>query len=207
MSTLGVLLAAGTGTRFDGGNGADGERNKLLAELGGEPVVVRAGRPLMAATEVAVLDDLVVVLGHEADRVRARLAETSFDAVTNPDYRDGQATSVRCGARVARERDADAAVFALGDMPFVAPATVTAVVDALHASDAAIAVPEHDGKRGNPVAFGAVHFDDLVALDGNTGGRYLFAENRVEWVPVDDEGVHLDVDTTADLAALRGRSR
>ena len=198
MEIHGVLLAAGTGSRF-----ADG--NKLLADLDGEPLVRHAAETVLRAAEDGVVDTLVVVLGHESDRIGAALADMPFDDVRNPDYERGQATSVGRGARAVRERGADAGVFALGDMPCVDPSTVATVAAGLDDGDAAIAVPIHDGRRGNPVAFGAEHFEALAAVDGDTGGRNLIGRNPVNRVPVDDPGIHRDVDTVDDLAGLRER--
>lgn len=209
MRALGVLLAAGTGSRFEGSDDdRSGDDNKLLAAVAGEPVVVRAARTLVDASERAAdagsIDDVVAVLGHEADRVEAALSGLDVEAVRNPDYETGQATSVARGAALARDWDADAVVFALGDMPCVRPDTVRAVVEAFaRTDDAHVAVPVHDGRRGNPAVFGSRHFDALASLTGDRGGRTLFEAHPVERVPVDDPGVHLDVDTVADLRRAR----
>lgn len=191
---VGVLLAAGTGSRF-------GDGQKLLADCAGEPLVRHAARTLRDAA----LDGVVAVLGHERERVAAALPD-GVDTVDNPDYADGQATSVARGARAAADRGAAAAVFALGDMPCVDPATVDALVAAYRRLDretgADIVVPTVEGRRGNPVLFGAAHFDALQDVAGDRGGRALFDEFPVERVPVDDPGIHRDVDTEADLREL-----
>ncbi len=196
MRVLGVLLAAGTGSRFE-------EGNKLLADLGGDPVVVRAGQTLLTAAERGAVDDLVAVVGHEAERTREALADLPFETVENTDFEAGQATSVAHGVEAASERGADAAVFALGDLPLVSPETVRALVETWRDRDAGIVVPTYEGERGNPVLFDARHFDVLRTVSGDTGGRELFEDNPVERVPVDDPGVHRDVDTVDDLAELR----
>jgi molybdenum cofactor cytidylyltransferase len=198
MGVLGVLLAAGTGSRFEAGN-------KLAADLAGEAVVGRAARTLVDARAGGHLDDAVAVLGHEAELVAEALADLPVEAVENPAYEAGQSTSVARGVRIAGERDADAAVFALGDVPCVAVGTVAALVDAWRDAGAGIVVPTHDGRRGNPVLFDERHFQELRALSGDAGGRSLFERYPVERIAVDDPGVHRDVDTVADLAALRGR--
>ena len=190
---LGVLLAAGTGSRFDGDN-------KLLSEVDGEPIVRRAARTLVDAP----VDGTVAVVGHEAARVRDALADLPIATVENPKYERGQGTSVRCGATVARERGADAVVFALGDMPAVAPRTYRKLLDAYRSADAgAVVVPTHEGRRGNPVVFDGAYLDRLGALDGDAGGRRLFADADVVQVDCDDPGVLADVDTADDLDAVR----
>lgn len=193
-TVAGVLLAAGTGSRFASGN-------KLLTPvLAGDrdekaPVVRHAARTLLEAP----VDPCVTVLGHEAERVRDAVADLPTETAENPDYERGQATSVARGVAWARDRDADAAVFALGDMPWVSVDTYRALVTAWREREVEIVVPVHDGRRGNPVLFGALHFDALAAVDGDRGGRALFAEAPVARVSVDDSGIHRDVDRVTDL--------
>lgn len=188
---FGVLLAAGTGSRFDGDN-------KLLSAIDGEPIARRAARTLVDETDAAI-----AVVGHEAGRVRDALADLPIATVENPAYERGQGTSVRCGATVARERGAAAVVFALGDMPNVTPRTYRKLLDAHRNADAEVVVPTYEGRRGNPVVFDGAHLDRLAALDGDAGGRQLFEDVDVVRVECDDSGVLADVDTVDDLAAVR----
>jgi len=189
----GVLLAAGSSTRFDG-------RNKLLVELGDETVVERATRPLLdAACDLA---PVVAVVGHDADRVREALSGLPVDVVHNPDHVAGQATSVRAG--LAAVGDVDAVVFALGDMPAVAPRTVATLVAAYRADVGTALAAAHGGRRGNPVLFGREHFDELRDVAGDTGGRRILLESDdAALVETDDPGVLVDVDAPGDLEALR----
>jgi molybdenum cofactor cytidylyltransferase len=190
---VGVLLAAGLGTRFEGGN-------KLLAAVQRDgtrgPVATLAAERLVEAPVI----DAVAVLGHEAERVAAALDPVAIETLQNPDYEAGQATSLQRGVAWARSRDADGALFALGDMPWVAASTYRALVDHWRATDADIVVPTVDGRRGNPVVFGARHFDALAAVSGDTGGRDLLEREAVKRVPVDDPGIHRDVDRRDDLS-------
>ncbi|MFB6204982.1 MAG: NTP transferase domain-containing protein [Haloglomus sp.] len=198
---FGVLLAGGTSSRF-------GAANKLLADLDGEPIVARAARSLLDAD----LTGVVAVLGHEADRVRAALgvetepADSDVTFVENPDYADGQATSVRAGVSAVSDAGADAAVFLPGDMPFVDPATVDRLVDAYRAEVAPALAAAHDSQRGNPVLFDGRRFEALSRVDGDTGGRgVLLGTDGAVLLAVDDEGVRIDIDTTDDLERWRRR--
>ena len=195
---LGALLAAGTASRFEGAN-------KLLADLDGEPVVGRAARTL---TESSV-DAVVAVTGHDRERVAAALPE-KLEILHNPDYEAGQSTSVRRAVEAARERDADAVLFALGDMPRVRVETVEELLAAYRDGAGEIVAPRYDGRRGNPVLFGARYFDALANVEGDAGGRALLeSESKSEsvaWVEVDDPGVRRDVDTVADLRELQEES-
>jgi len=192
-TVAGVLLAAGTSTRF-------GDRNKLLATVDGRPVVRHAAATLREAR----VGPVTVVVGHEADRVRTALEGLNVSFVENSDYRAGQATSVRTGVATLRDRgDVDAAVIALGDMPFVAPGSVDALVDAYLAGAGDALAAAADGDRGNPVLFDARYFEALTAVEGDVGGRaILLREGRL--VETDDPGVRRDVDTPEDLSGERG---
>lgn len=191
----GVLLAAGTSSRF-------GEANKLLADLGGEPLVVHAARTLAAAT----VDSLVAVVGADGDRVAAALDGLGFEVVENPDYERGQATSVRTGVRAIEDQvpDAAGAVFALGDMPAVSPDSVDLLVAAYRDRAATALAAAADGERGNPVLFDAEHFAALSDVDGDVGGReILLGGEQSALVETGDPGVRRDIDTEADLERLR----
>ncbi|WP_280586065.1 nucleotidyltransferase family protein [Halorubrum sp. Boch-26] len=200
----GVLLAAGTGSRF-------GDANKLLASADGEPVVRRAARTLVDAG----LDPVVVVVGHEAERVRAAVADLPVETVDNDAYETGQSTSVRAGIDAVREgaggggasagRDGtgpavDAAVVGLGDMPFVDPETVESLVAAYAAGVGDAVAAAYEGDRGNPVLFDRRFFDRLADVDGDVGGReILLKDDASALVAVDDPGVRRDVDRPEDL--------
>jgi molybdenum cofactor cytidylyltransferase len=188
----GVVLAAGTSSRFGGAN-------KLLADLDGDPLVRHAVRTLVAAG----LAPVVVAVGHEADAVRAVLP-ADVGTVHAPDYASGQSASVRAGTAAVVETEADAAVFLPGDMPVVDPETVRALVAAHAAGVGDALAARHDGRRGNPVLFDRRRFDALRRVTGDVGGRNVFlGSDDAAFVAVDDPGVRTDVDTPADLRAVR----
>lgn len=189
---LGALLAAGTGTRFDAGN-------ELLADLDGEPIVAHAARTL---TESG-LDATVAVVGHDSEAVASALPD-EIEVLANPEYDRGQSASVRRAVAAARERDAEALLFALGDMPRVSVETVEEILRTYRASPTSgIVAPRYQSRRGNPVLFGSQHFDALANVEGDRGGRALLESKPVVWVDVSDPGIHYDVDTEADLRGLR----
>lgn len=184
-----VLLAAGESSRFEDGN-------KLLADLGGEPVVRRAARPVA----VADLDPRVAVVGNDDDAVWDTLDGLGFHPVPNPDYANGQATSVRTGIRALEA--VDAVLIALGDMPAVEPASVRTLVDAYLTGTGSALAAAFEGQRGNPVLFDRRHFASLADVTGDTGGRNVLLESGV-LVETGDPGVLCDVDTREDLATLQ----
>lgn len=187
---VGVLLAAGESERFGGSN-------KLLVDVDGEPMVRRAARTLVAAD----LARVVAVVGYEADRIRTALDGLALELVENPDYAAGQSTSVRVGTRVAREAGAAAVCYALGDMPWIDPGTVDALVRAYRADAGDPLAAAYRGDRGNPTLFDQRHFDALEDVSGDTGGRaLLLSDEHAALVETGDPGVRRDVDEPADLA-------
>lgn len=188
----GVVLAAGTSSRY-------GDRNKLLESADSdEPLVRIATRTLLDAG----VDPVVVVVGHEADRVAAAVADLPVETVENEAFRAGQSTSVRVGvdAVAAHEPAVDAVIVALGDMPFVAPDTVRALVAAYAAGVGDALAPAYEGRRGNPVLFDRRFFPALTDVDGDVGGRaILLGSDDAALVAVDDPGVRRDVDEPGDV--------
>ena len=185
----GVVLAGGTSSRF-------GAANKLLIQVDREPMVRRAARTLLESR----VDRTIVVVGYEADRVRGVIEDLDVTVLENESYEVGKSTSVRVAVEAL---DGDAAVFALGDMPYIDPGTVDALVAAYEAGVGTALAAAYRGQRGNPVLFDRQHFGRLADLLGDAGGRgvLLEASNRA-LVEVDDPGVLADVDTPEVLDRL-----
>jgi molybdenum cofactor cytidylyltransferase len=187
---VGMLLAAGRGRRFD----PLGQRNKLLQLLpGGEPVAVASARKLLA-----VLDTVIAVVPPDDGGVGALLAAAGCDVTVCPDADSGMAASLVHALRASLPYEPDAWLVALGDMPYVESATLRKLADAL-AGGAPIAAPLMHGRRGNPVGFGRVHLDALLALSGDQGARRLLQTCPVTEVAVEDPGIFRDIDTLTDL--------
>lgn len=183
-----ILLAAGESRRF-------GQGNKLLADLAGAPVVRRTAEAARAAGL-----PLLVVLGHDADAVRAALSGIEAGFVEAPDWAEGMGRSLAAGAAAAPSAWTGALVM-LGDMPLVPPASLRALADALTGPEA-VAAPVHGGRRGNPVALGRAWLDRLPALSGDRGARDLLAGATVAELPAGPE-VLLDCDTPEALEPVR----
>ena len=184
---IGILLAAGAGTRFGGG--------KLLAPLQGKPLALHA----LAALQTAV-DEVVAVVRPGDDALHAVLRDAGARLIVCPRATEGMGFSLACAARQIPARLN--VLVALGDMPAIAPGTVRAVRDALDAG-IGIAVPVHSSARGHPVGFAARFVPALTNLRADQGARALLRQHadQVQEVPVDDAGILTDIDTAADLAA------
>lgn len=190
----GVVLAAGSSSRA-------GRTNKLLADVQGLSMVRRVAETAL----LAGLDPVVVVLGHDAGRVRRALDGLPVRLVENPTHAQGLSTSVGAGIGAVGP-GAEGAMVLLGDMPWVSVGDVRALMEAFSPADGrGICVPVIGGRRGNPVLWSARHFDALRGLRGDVGGRPLFAEHPddVCEVPVPDDGVLRDIDTLEALHAAR----
>jgi molybdenum cofactor cytidylyltransferase len=187
--SVGILLAAGRGTRFGG--------HKLLHPLAdGTPLGVASARALRATIERVVA---VVRPGDAA--LAAALGEAGCEILYCERADAGMGASLASG--VAHAADASGWVVALADMPYVRTDTIAAVVLALR-EGASIAAPVlADGRRGHPVGFAAQWRHDLAALGGDAGARRLLREHatRVRWLPSDDAGCVVDIDVAADLPA------
>lgn len=181
-----VVLAAGLGRRF----GA----TKQLAEVDGRPLVTHA----IATALDAAVDEVVVVLGHDAERVRRILPEDPrVRSVVNPDPAEGLSASLRCGV-AALGPDVDRLVVLLADQPGIDPVDVRRVLQAVEGHEAA-RTRYRDG-AGHPVAFARSVFGRLQGLEGDAGARELLEDLATSEVEADRDRPP-DVDTPGDLAS------
>ena len=181
-----IVLAAGLSRRA-------GIRNKLLAPVGGKPMVRRSTEAVLASGAAPVF----VVTGHQAADVAAALDGCDVGLVFNPAFKDGMGTSIRAGIEALPD-DADAVMICLADMPEIQPSTMSALIAAFDpAAERSICVPVNDGRRGNPVVFGAGHFGALADIDGDRGGRDIIDAHASGVFPVAtaDVGIFRDYDT------------
>jgi molybdenum cofactor cytidylyltransferase len=189
-----VVLAAGRSTRMGG-------PNKLLAEVAGKPLVRIAAEQALASRASPV----IVVTGHDRERVELALRGLDVRLVHNPDFADGLGTSLRAGI-AAVPAEANAAIICLGDMPQVDAGLIDRLIAAFDPTKGALAVmPTIDGERGNPVLWSRRFFRDLMAIEGDIGARHLigrYGEAVVE-VPVTGRGALTDVDTPEALRAVK----
>ncbi|MDP9301699.1 MAG: nucleotidyltransferase family protein [Actinomycetota bacterium] len=183
----GIVLAAGTGSRFGG--------TKQLAELDGRPLVLHA----VAALREGGVDEIIVVTGHDADAVEAVLP-TEIRAVRNASFRDGQSTSLAAAIHALDERS-EAAVVLMADQPGVRKTDVRALIETFRATRARIARLEFTDGSG-PSLLSREIYADAGHLHGDAGARVLMASHP-EWVEevAIDRPVPRDVDTRADLEA------
>ena len=189
-----VVLAAGRSTRM-------GAINKLIAEIGGKPLVRIAAEQALASSARPV----IVVTGHQREKVEEALAGLPVRFAHNPDFAEGLGASLRTGIAAVPD-DVDGAVICLGDMPQVDAELIDRLIAAFDPERGAlIVVPTIEGRRGNPVLWSRRFFPDLRQIQGDVGARHLiasYAEAVVE-VPVSGESAFVDVDTPESLSAVK----
>ncbi|MDD5368900.1 MAG: nucleotidyltransferase family protein, partial [Anaerolineaceae bacterium] len=121
--------------------------------------------------------------------------------VFNADWEQGQSASIK-SALWHLPDEIGAVVFLLADQPQVTQEVIKAVVSFHNQTLDEIVAPEIDGQRANPVLFDRDTFPELMKLEGDVGGRAIFARHRVTLVPWDDSKLLLDVDTRQDYQRL-----
>lgn len=186
----GVILAAGGSRRF-------GEP-KLLLPWRGEAII----RHVVKTAIAAGLSPVVLVAGEQLSELGEATADLDVLLVHNPDWQQGQSSSLQAGLR-ALPANAGGAIFFLGDMPHTPANLARSLVEVHAASLPPIVAPLVDGQRGNPVLFDRITFPRLMELSGDVGGKPLFARYPVEWVPWHDSSILFDVDTIDDYWRLK----
>lgn len=162
---------------------------------------------IIATLRAAEVDDLIVVVGHDADAIAGTLDVLSppVRVVVNPDYARGQLSSLVAGLRAVDRPGVVAALVTLVDVPLVAVSTVRAVVDRYHATHATVVRPVDGDRHGHPIVIDRSLFQALESADPSVGAKpiiraHVSAEGDVAVV---DEGAFADVDTPEDYARLR----
>jgi molybdenum cofactor cytidylyltransferase len=189
-----VVLAAGRSTRM-------GAVNKMIAEIGGKPLVRIAAEQALASRAAPV----IVVTGHQRERIEAALAGLPVRFMHNPDYAEGLGTSLKAGIAAVPE-DADGAIICLGDMPQVDAALIDRLIAAFDPERGAlIVVPSIEGRRGNPVVWSRRFFHELMAIQGDIGARHLIGQyaEAVAEVALAGDAALTDVDTPESLSAVK----
>lgn len=188
--TAGIVLAAGMSSRFG--------QPKQLLDWNGKPFV----RHVTETALRSALKPVVVVTGFRHAEIESPLLDLPIGRIFNPDYAQGQATSIRAGLS-ALPRNIGAAVFLLADQPQI-PAEVIRALTVSHAAELQpILAPLVLGeRRANPVLFDRIAFPDLMQLQGDVGGRGIFDRYKVSYLPWHDDILLFDVDKPEDYERL-----
>jgi molybdenum cofactor cytidylyltransferase len=185
----GVILAAGGSRRLG--------RPKQLLSWEERPFIRQVCLNVLAGG----LAPLIVVTGAESGQIKAAIEDLPVQIVHNPDWEAGQSTSLRAGLAAVPE-DAGGAMFLLSDQPQAGPDLINGLCERFYEQRAPITAPQVAGRRGNPVLFSRETFQALRAVEGDRGGRAVFNQFEVEWLPWVDERILLDVDDEGDYERM-----
>ncbi|MCH8023846.1 MAG: nucleotidyltransferase family protein [Candidatus Marinimicrobia bacterium] len=189
-----VVLAAGGSTRMQAGH-------KLLLPVNGRPMIATVVDQVLAAD----FRPLVVVTGFNGHAIIKALEGLSVQVVANRRWRQGLATSLKCGLK-ALPAEATGALFVLADMPLVDVKTLVELRELFTRRGCdAIVYPAHQGRQGNPVLFPRRFFSEIMALKGDRGAQGVLRRHAADSIalPVDSRAVLVDFDTDQDYADLQ----
>lgn len=187
-----IVLAAGGSVRMG--------QPKQLLPIGDRPMV----RWVVEAACEAELAQVVVVVGAHADAVQQALANLPVDVVVNEAWAEGLSTSMRVGLAALRP-GIQAVLMILADQPALTSGLLKTLVARYRATGAPIVAPFFRGRRGNPILFDRALFGELLAVEGDQGGRAIVARHQQEMVrlEVDDPAVLTDIDTRQNYEAVK----
>ena len=191
-----VILAAGESRRM-------GKQNKLLLPIGGEALLVK----LVASVCASDVGQVLVVIGHEAEKIRRKLNEFPLNFVYNPNFSEGMTTSIKYGVKVV-SHECDGLLICLGDMPFINTSEINKLIHAYVKNrikgEGLIVVPVFKRQRGNPVLFSIEFRNDILEHKKESGCKEVIMKNSdsVMEIEMDDEKMLLDVDTMEDYQSV-----
>jgi len=179
-----ILLAAGKSSRMG--------KLKQLMPLGESTMLEQTLDNLLGSKAAEV----IVVLGYKAEEVMKRLSGKPIKVVVNPLYRKGMSTSIAAGLKFV-DSQSQAVMLTLADQPYVDSPTINRLIDAFSSDKKGIVIPTHQGQRGHPLIFAKKYQAQLYDLSGDIGGREIIKQHPedVLEVPVDCEGIVIDIDT------------
>ncbi len=175
-------------------------KTKQLLPFGDSTVIEQ----VVSNTLESKVDDIIVVLGYQAERIAPLISAKPVKVVVNPDYQQGMSSSIKCGLNHAAKAS-DAVMIFLGDQPLISKEIIDKLVEAFANSKQGIVAPVYKGRRGHPVIFDARYKPELSRLAGDTGAKKIVEahpEDTLE-VEVNSESIITDINTKSDYRAQR----
>lgn len=182
-----VVLAAGLSRRMG--------VQKLLLPFSGKTVIAHIVDQLLAST----VDEVHVVVGHQAERVSAELSGRAISIVKNPNYKSGMLSSVRCGLRNLPEK-CRAVMVALGDQPSVTTELIDQMLQSFATTNKSVLVPLYKDKRGHPILFSSLYRDMILTQYDDIGLRGILRNHPEDIfeLPVSNASILCDMDYPED---------
>jgi molybdenum cofactor cytidylyltransferase len=195
IKTAGIILAAGASVRFG--------QPKQLIKLWDKYLI----EWVLDAALKSRLRTVVLVLGHEHQAILqalgAKADHPGLKVVINPNYRDGQSTSLKAGLTCVRQAFSSV-MYLLADQPMINSDAIDRMLDQFHNSDKDICVPVFEGRRGTPTIFKRPIYEEIMMIDGDIGARNIIAKKaeRVLYAKIKDPKCFFDIDSQEDLKNL-----
>jgi len=184
-----VILSAGESSRMG--------RPKALLPIDGVRFIER----IVATLKSTRIDEIIAVLGHNAEEMRQKVSDLPVKIVVNPDYKQGQLSSLIAAIRSIESGEnhhrVDAILVHLVDHPYINVDLVNLMIDRFSETKQLIVVPRYRGRRGHPVIFSRALFAELLAAPLDQGAKAVVHAHRDQTLEIDteDEGVAIDIDT------------
>ena len=189
-----VVLAAGKSTRMLG-------RNKLLADVEGVPMIRRVTQAALASK----VDEVIVVLGWEEEKVRLAIVGLGCKVAVNRNFEEGQSSSVRVGLSEV-SASARAVLILPGDVAKIEAEQINMVIEKYNQSGFAIVIGAYKGRSGHPILLDRQLFRVIARINEKTFGLKAVVKNHQNLVCLVETGspnVLKDVDTAEDLKELQ----
>lgn len=194
MKLSAIILAAGMSTRM-------GHENKLLLNYKNSSLINETIQQLSTAKGI---DEIIVVLGHEAQVVQEHIINKELSLAVNKNYKTGQTTSIQAGVKASHPLT-DGFMICLGDMPFILSADYECLIDFWNDKEPGLIIrPKVNDLPGHPVIFDASYKEDILAETHPHGCRTVIAKHKDRYIEFKSTNRHylIDIDKPADKDRL-----
>ena len=181
---IGIILAAGESSRMGS--------PKALLQIKGKTFL----QHLIDAIRRAGLENISVVLGHDAENIRSKFPGLAVQFITNKNYQMGQLSSIQTAIKNISE-EVDAILVCPIDRPMVSSGLIQKLTSEFIKTKSPIVIPVYDAKRGHPIIFSSSLFPELMRAPIDVGARAVVwaHHNEVVEVPTNEEGILINIDT------------
>jgi molybdenum cofactor cytidylyltransferase len=205
---IAIILAAGESTRMSTKTGEP--RLKQLLPFGKSTILESVLQTLLYSK----IDEIVVVLGHQAGLIRKKIKSYNVSITLNKQYKKGMLTSIQCGVKYSKKRfgkskNDDAVLLCLGDQPSVHPSVIEKLLKKFPISNSGILIPVYRKKRGHPILIRAKYCNEILKIPLEKGLRELMQNHSqdIHEIPVSSCSILKDIDTPEEYRkALKHRN-
>jgi molybdenum cofactor cytidylyltransferase len=186
----GLILAAGESSRM--------RQDKALLQYHGRPFL----EVIIGTLRAASVGRIAVVLGYHALEIQRGVNLDDVQVIRNPDYREGQTSSLQAGLRALEASNPEAILLCLVDHPAISPEVIRQLCAGFQKSRAPVVVPTYRGRRGHPALIGSAVFHELLDLKPGDGANTVIQKYETCSLEVEDPGVLVDIDLPEDYRRL-----